>query len=56
MDLAVAPRREDRLVAIVVADDQQGVIAASADVDDFAGANRHSDRPPVDRDAVPYNS
>ena len=54
MDLAVASWREDRLVTVVVPDDQQRLVAVASHLDDFAGALRHPDRSSVDRDAVAY--
>jgi hypothetical protein len=52
MDLAVAPARQDPLVPVVVAHDEERVIVVTADLDDLAGVVRHSDRSPVDGDAV----
>jgi hypothetical protein len=53
-DFAVAARRQDRLMSVVVADDEERSLFAAADVDDFSRALDRTDHATMDHHAVAY--
>jgi hypothetical protein len=55
-DLAVSSGREDRLVTVVVSDDQERIVCAAAHFDDLTVTLGSADGAPVDADAIAYFS